>query len=37
MDFDSLPVISVEFYCKVNPDCFKCFKMINSWKYSLEI
>ncbi len=30
-DFRSLTVISVEYYFKVNPACFKCFKMINSW------
>ncbi len=21
------------YYCEVNPVCFKCFKMINSWKH----
>ncbi len=26
-------VISVEHYCKVNPACFICLKMINSWKH----
>ncbi len=31
-DFESLTVISVEFYCKGNPACFKCLKMFNSWK-----
>ncbi len=30
-------VLSVEYYCKVNPACFKCLKMINSWKHSLEV
>ncbi len=29
-DFESLTVVSVEYYCKVNPVCFKCFKKINS-------
>ncbi len=37
MDCESLTEISVEFYCKVKPVCFTCFKMINSWKHSLEI
>ncbi len=32
-DVDSLTVISVEFYCKDNPACFKCFKIINHWKH----
>ncbi len=32
-DFESLTVISVEYYCKDNPAWFKCFKMINSWKH----
>ncbi len=36
-DFESLTVISVEFYYTVNPDWFKCFKMITSPKHSLEI
>ncbi len=31
-DFESVTVISVEHYCKVNPACFTCLKMINSWK-----
>ncbi len=29
-DFESLTVIIVEDYCKVNPAWFKCLKMINS-------
>ncbi len=29
-DFESLTEISDEYYCKVNPACFKCFKMVNS-------
>ncbi len=29
-DFESLTVISVEHYCKVNPAWFTCLKMINS-------
>ncbi len=32
-DFESLTVISVEHYCKVNPAWFTCLKMINSWKH----
>ncbi len=32
-DFESLAVISVEYYCKVNPVSFTCLKMINSWKH----
>ncbi len=36
-DLESLTVISVEYYCKVNPACFKCFKMINSWEHSIEM
>ncbi len=28
--FKILTVISVEFYFKVNPACFKCCKIINS-------
>ncbi len=32
-DFKSLTVISVELYCKFNPACFTCLKMINSWKF----
>ncbi len=36
-DCESLTGISVEYYCKVNPAGFKCFKMIKSWKHSLEI
>ncbi len=31
-DFESLTVISIEKYCKVNPVCLKCLKMINSLK-----
>ncbi len=31
-DFESLTVISIEKYCKVNPVCLKCLKMINSFK-----
>ncbi len=39
-DFESLTEISVNkskfifiiAYCKVNPACFKCFKMIDNWK-----
>ncbi len=30
--FESLTVISVKHYCKFNPACFTCLKMINSWK-----
>ncbi len=29
-DGESLTIISVDFYCKVNPVCFTYFKMINS-------
>ncbi len=29
-DFESLIVVSVKYYCKVNPACFKCLKMFNS-------
>ncbi len=29
-DLECLTVISVEHYGKVNPACFKCFKMIKS-------
>ncbi len=32
-DFESLTVTSVEHYCKVNPVCFTCLKIINSWKH----
>ncbi len=32
-DFESVTVISVEHYCKVNPAFFICLKMINSWKH----
>ncbi len=32
-DFESLTVISVKHYCKVNPACFTCLKTINSWKH----
>ncbi len=32
-DFESLTVISVERYCKVNPACFKYFEIINIWKH----
>ncbi len=32
-DFESLTVISVEYGCKVNPDRFKCLKMINSLEH----
>ncbi len=28
-DFESLTVISVEYYCKGNPACFTCLKMVN--------
>ncbi len=31
-DLESLTVISVEHYSKVNPAWFTCLKMINSWK-----
>ncbi len=31
-DFESLTVVSFEYYCKVNPDCFTSLKMINSLK-----
>ncbi len=34
-NIESLTVISV--VSKVNSAGFKCFKMINSWKYLLEI
>ncbi len=30
---ESLTVIRVEHYSKVNPAWFTCFKCINSWKY----
>ncbi len=30
-DFESLTVISVEYYCKVNPAWLTCWKMINSY------
>ncbi len=33
-DFKSLTVVSVEYFCKVNP---ACFKMFNSWKHSLQM
>ncbi len=36
-DFESLAVISVEFYWKVNTACFKCLRMINSWKHTVEM
>ncbi len=36
-DFESLTVINVEYYCKVNTACFKCLKMIISWKHLLEM
>ncbi len=39
-DFEILTVINVEYYCKVNPACFTCLKMINSLekcKKSIEI
>ncbi len=36
-DFESLTVISVESYCKVNPVCFKYFKMIKSLEKILKI
>ncbi len=32
-DFESLTVIDVEHYCKVNPTWFTCLKIINSWKH----
>ncbi len=32
-DFESLTVISVEYYRKVKPACFKCLKTINSLKF----
>ncbi len=35
-DFESLTVISVQYYCKVNPAWLTCLKIINSWK-PLEI
>ncbi len=35
--FEILTVISVEYYCKVNPDRFRCLEIINSWKHLLEI
>ncbi len=31
--FENLTVISVKHYCKFNPACFTCLKMINSWKH----
>ncbi len=34
--FESLTVISVVEYCKVNPACFKCFRIINSLEFFLE-
>ncbi len=34
-NIESLTVISVD--CKVNSAGLKCFKMINRWKYLLEI
>ncbi len=36
-DFESLAVISVEFHWKVNTACFKCLRMINSWKHTVEM
>ncbi len=36
-DFESLTVISVEYYCEVNHASFKCLNMINSGKYSEDI
>ncbi len=30
-DFESLTVISVESYCKINPACSKYFKISNSF------
>ncbi len=36
-DCESLTGISVEYDCKDYPAWFKCFKMINRWKHSLEI
>ncbi len=35
-DFESLTVISVKHYCKVNPACFTCLKMINSWNIEIS-
>ncbi len=35
-DFESLTVISVKHYCKVNPVCFTCLKMINSWNIEIS-
>ncbi len=32
-DLESLTVISVEYYYKVNPVWLTCLKIINSWKY----
>ncbi len=32
-DFESLTVISVEHYYKVNPAWLTCVEIINSWKH----
>ncbi len=32
-DFESLTVISVEHYCKLNPVWSKGLRMINSWTF----
>ncbi len=32
MDFESLTVLNVEYYCKVNPACLNFLQMINSFK-----
>ncbi len=32
-NLESLPVISVDPYCKVKPAWLTCLKMINSWKH----
>ncbi len=31
-DFESVTIISVEYYYKVYPDWLTCLKMMNSWK-----
>ncbi len=36
-DFESLTVISVECYCKVNPACFKCLEIIKNLEKNTEI
>ncbi len=35
--FETLIMISVKYFCKINPAWFKCLKMINNKKKSLEI